>query len=129
MSLSNANNQSSVVIPLGSPDADKLIHGVVCPKNMKITSVYLVNSAAIAADDSDYCKVELKNGANVVAELDSRAAHEDGIADGVAEALNLVDAYSEPEAGDLLSVNYDETDTGTAVALTDAVLVVNWHCK
>lgn len=129
MSLSNENNPSVAVIHLGSPSADAVIPGVVCPANMKIKSVYLVNGDDIAASDTDFVQLSLKNGSDVVAELDSRAAHENGISADTAEALNLVAAQAEPEAGDLLMVNYDETDTGTNVALTDAKLCICWHAK
>lgn len=130
MSLSNENNPSVAIIPLGSLSADATLPGVVCPKKMKIVGVSLLNGAAIAASDTDFVQLSLvKADDTVVAELDSRAAHENGIAAHTKEALNLVSGQEDQAADTVLKVVYNETDSGTAVALTNAVLVIHWHAK
>lgn len=127
MSLSNENNPSLAMIALGSISADVEMPGLVCPKNMKIVGVSLLNGAAIAASDTNYVMISLKTAADVVvAEIDSRAAHENGIAANTKEALNLVAAQAEQDADTVLKVVYDEEGT---VAMTDAVLVIHWHAK
>ena len=127
--ISNENSPCVTVIDLGSPSADLLLPGAYAYKSMKLVSVALVNGAAIAASNTDYVQLELKSGSTVLAELDSRAAHENGIAMNTGEALNLVAAEALLAAGASLTVNYNETDSGSAVALTDAKLVLTWHTK
>jgi hypothetical protein len=128
--LSNENNPGSYCIDLGSPSADAVkMAGAMGGKSWKVLSVSLVNNAAIAADNSNYVILELKKGSTIVAELDSRAAHENGLADETLEPLNLVTAQVEMAAGSVLSVNYNETDAGTNVALTDAVLCIHYAVK
>jgi hypothetical protein len=59
--------------------------------------------------------------------MDSRAAHENGIAANIAEPLNLVAAEKYITAGQLISALSNETDAGTNVALTNAMLLVNYR--
>lgn len=128
--LSNENNPRLMCIPLGSSTADAVTLAGVSNKAITVKGVNLLNAAAIAASDTDYVKVELKKGSTIVAELDSRAAHENGIAQNAKEPLNLVSSsVSEVAASSVLSVNYDETDSGTNVALTGAVLCIDYVSK
>jgi hypothetical protein len=123
--MNNQNHPISVPIYLGSlTDNNKLIPAMYLPKRSKIVSAHVINGAAIAASDADYCQIELKNGANIVAEIDTRAAHENALAQNVAKALNVSESYDEPAAGSSLSVLYKENGN---VALTDAVLVVTYY--
>jgi len=126
MSLSNENNPQLAVLALGSLTADTStkLPGMYFPKKTKIKSAHIINGAAIAADNSNYAQVSLYNGSDVVAELDTRAAHENGLAENVAKALNVVDAESVLDAGTTLLVDYQETGT---MALTSAVLVVEHY--
>lgn len=131
MALNNENNPHVMIIPVGSPAADAtVLAGLSSGQKLKVLSCYLINAAAIAASDTNYVQISLEKGAigatTVVAELDSRAAHENGIAQNVPEAMNLVAAEVEISAGELISVNYNETDAGTNVALTSAVVCVNY---
>lgn len=128
--LNNENNSQVLCVPLGSPSADDVVlAGVNAGSRWKVSSVYLLNEALIAASNTDYVQIELKKGATVVAEIDSRAAHEDGIAANTAEALNLVSAEALMAANQVLSVNYNETDSGSAVALTGAVLCLKYSVQ
>lgn len=125
MALSNENNSQVSVVHLGSLTTDATaIPAIHFPKRSKIKSVKLMNGALIAASDSNFCQVALRRGTTVVAELDTRAAHENGLAANVAKALNLVDAESEPAAGTDLNLLYNETGT---VGLTDAKLVIEHY--
>lgn len=130
--LNNANNPHVLLVPLGSPSSDGVIlAGVPTGKSLVVTSVQLVNQAAIAASDTNYVQLKLKANQVEVAELDSRAAHENGIASLTVEPLNVsgaVAAYVVP-AGASLSVVYDETDAGTNVALSSAALSINYYVK
>lgn len=129
MSLSNENNMHCVVIDLGSPSGDLLIPGMSVRKDIVIENVDFINGAAIAASDTDFIQLDLRSGSTVIAELDSREAHEDGIEADVAKALNIVAAEAERDAGETLTVNLNETDAGTNVALTDAKLCVWYRVK
>lgn len=127
--LNNENNPHVLCVPLNSPSADAVVLAGVSKKGFVVTGVSLLNAASIAASDTDYVKVEFKKGSTIVAELDSRAAHENGIAANTKEPLNLVSAQVSVAADAILSVNYDETDSGTAVALTGAVLCIDYVSK
>lgn len=128
-SVSNENSPCVTVINLGSPSADALLPGAYAYKSMKLVSVALVNGATLAASNTDYLKLELKKGSTIVAELDTRAAHENGLTANVAKALNIVSDEALLAALSSLTVNYDETDAATNVALTNAQLVLTWHVK
>lgn len=124
MSKSNHNCPISVAVHLGSLAAAAVIPALYLPKKSKLVSAHLMNGALIAASDSNYCGVSLKKGSTVLAELDTRAAHENGLAANVAKALNVVDAESELDEGSSLTAEYTETGT---IALTDAVLVITYY--
>jgi len=122
----------SMVLDLGSPDADDaIIAGAYAylPRKFQIESVVLVNGATLAASDTNYAQVSLKNGSDVIAELDTRAAHENGLTADVAQEMNIDDDYSEVDSGSTLTVAYDETDAGTNVALTSAKLIIHGWWK
>ena len=114
------------VIPLGSLSADKSLPAFLCSGPVVLKNVTLLNGAAIAASDTDFVQLSLQAGDEVLAELDSRAAHENGIAELAAEPLNLVEGKEKVAGGTVLKAVYNETDSGTAVALTDAVLIVEY---
>jgi len=120
----------TVMIPLGSPSADAAtIAGAYfhALRKCKITKAALVNGATLAASDTDFTIVNLKNGTDIVAEIDTRAAHEDGLTEHVGKAMNIDSTKNEVAAGSTLTVQYNETDSGTAVALTSAVLALQGY--
>jgi hypothetical protein len=111
-------------IQLGSPSADdSIVAGAYFYAHRKcvITSAVVIDGAGIVADNSNYVQLELLNGADVVAELDSRAAHENALVVDVAKAMNISSTYEEIAAGDTLTVNYQETGT---VAMTNAMIQI-----
>ena len=127
---SNENNPHVLCVDLGSLSADGVVKmGAIVGKSAVVQSVQLWNGAAIAASDTNYVQLELKKGSTVVAELDSRAAHENGVAQDVLEALNVVSAAKTIASGELITVNYNETDAGTNVALTAALLCMQYVVK
>ena len=130
-SLSNENNAHIMLSNLGSAATDFVqLTGINPTKRIEIISVHLINAGAIAASDTDFVQLSVEKGpiggTTVVAELDSRAAHENGIADDTPEPLNLVAAEVIVAKNLLISVNYNETDAGTNVALTNAMVVINY---
>ena len=128
--MSNENNPHIMCVPLGSPAVDAVVlAGTSSARKMYVKAVELLNAGSVAASDTDFVVLELLKGATVVAELDSRAAHENGIAANTREPLNLVAAQVEIAANSVLSVNYNETDAGTNVALTGAVLCIHYWVK
>jgi len=128
--LNNENNPQARCVALGSPSVDAtLLGGAVGGKGWRVLSVSLVNGGTVTASDTNYVSVELRRGATVVAELDSRAAHESGLLANTLEPLNLVTAQRDIASGAILTVVYDETDAGTNVALTGAMLCVHYAVK
>lgn len=120
--MNNENNPQVAVVHLGSLTTD----GHVLPvahllKKSKILGVKLLNGAAVAASDSNYFQLTLKKGSTTVAEMDSRAAHENGVTANVAKALNIVSGQETQDALSDLTLTYNETGT---VALTDAKLAI-----
>jgi hypothetical protein len=117
-------------IPLASPSADAT--GIAggfsyLHRKFKVLAVHIINGAAIAADNANYVLLNLKAGASTVASLDTRAAGNGALVSKTAKAMTMVDANAEVPAGSTLTVDYDETDAGTNVALTSAVLVVSGY--
>lgn len=120
----NSRNPHSVLVNLGSIAAADTVAAMRTSRKIAIKGVYLANSADIAASDTNYVQVSLKNGSDVIAEIDSREAHEDGLSDGVFKALNLVEAQLEVAKGTSLTVEYAEAGT---VALTAAQLQIDYE--
>jgi hypothetical protein len=121
----------TVVIPLGSPSADALdgLPGAYfhAHRKCRIEEVSIVNGANIAASDTDFVLLNLKNGSNVVALLDTRAAGNGALAARTGKTLTLNPANAVIAENSTLVVAYDETDAGTNVALTSAVLQVTGY--
>lgn len=124
--LNNENNPIIVMIPVGTQGTDNVQLPGFCPsKKGKVLSVKLINNAVVAASDTDYVQVSLKKvGGNVVAEMDSRAAHEGALAKNEAKSLNVVAGEAEISANQNLEVDYQEAGT---VTLTNAVLQVEYY--
>lgn len=134
MALNNQNNPHVLVIPVGSPAVDAVVlAGLPQGHRMEVISAHLVNAATIAASDTDFAQISLQKGTvaspTVVAELDTRAAHESGLVANIPKLMNVVAAEKTIGAGDLISAKYDETDAGTNIALTGAVIIVNYFVK
>ncbi len=127
---SQERNPICIPMVLGSPSADDaIIAGAYAYLHRKfvVTNAVLVNGAGVAASDSDYVILNVKNGSTIVAEIDTRAAHEGALTADVAAAMNISNATV--AAGSTLTVQYDETDSGTSVALTSAVVLVYGYWK
>ena len=125
MSLNNENNPSVFSVAVGSLAVDAVMPLTYCKKKMRLLSVELMNGADIAASDTDYAILYLKDSDdNVYATLDTRAAGQGAVSEFVWKAFSVSDA--EIPAGSSLKLVHDETDTGSNVALTDAVINANW---
>jgi hypothetical protein len=124
---SNFRNPVVVQLPLGSLSADKTIPAGVVPRGGKLISAHIQNGAAIAASDTNYAVIQVKDGSTVKCELDTRAAKENGLVQNVGKAMRVLD--EDLVSGSSLTVVYDETDAGTNVALTDAVLTLCYWQK
>lgn len=121
MSINNANNPQLVVVPLGSIAAAGDLPALYLPKKSYIKSAAVIDQAGIAASDTNYVQISLQNGATVIAEMDSRAAHEGALTALVGKVLNMVSAEQSQAAGSSLKVVYAE---GGTVQMTNAVLVL-----
>ena len=122
-SLINANQPMVAVIELGAITADGDVFGVYLPKKSRIVSVHVANGATISASDTDYFQISLQLGSTVIAELDTRAAHENGVTANTPKALNLVAAQVDQAAGSYLKATYNEEGT---MAMTAGKLIVTY---
>lgn len=131
--IANENNPMSMCVPLGSPSADATVLGgsLNGGKNRIVTSVRLLNAATIAASNTDYVLLSLKKGSTSIATLDSRAGGQGAITANTNKSLVLSSTAADLKiaANDVISVVYDETDAGTNVALTGAVLCFDYVVK
>jgi len=129
--LNNDNNPHSHCVSLDSPSADAVSLGgaVHSGKSWVATKVYLLNAANIAASNTDYVLLQLKKGATNVATLDTRSSGNGAVTANAVKALTLVSSETTMAAGSVLSVNYDETDAATNVALTGAMLCAEYTVK
>lgn len=130
MSGSAYNSQNvPVIVPvsLGSLTADGVIHAVQVPQKFVVTAFKVVNAANIAASNTDFALLQLKAGSTVLAQYDTRAAGQGALTANVAKSGALTGAVATPgfslpavvvAKGTDLTVVYDETDSGTAIALT-----------
>ncbi len=121
--MNNENSPQVSVISLGAISADGEVFGLLLPKKSVIKSAYVKDGAGIVASDTNYIQVSLQNGATVIAELDSRAAHENGLVANVPKAMNVVAADKIVPAGSYLKAVYNEEGT---VAMTAGELIVEW---
>lgn len=124
MSKHNDNNRHVTVIPIGTQGTDNTqLPAIHFPSKSKIKSVKLMNGATIAASDTDFVQVGLQlTGGAVIAEIDSRAAHENGLVKNTAKGLNIVE--DDVAAGSNLEIDYQE---GGTVTLTNAILIIEWY--
>jgi hypothetical protein len=122
MALNNENNPCVVVIPLGSISTDGSLPACYLPKKSKVLSAHIIDGTGFVASDTNYVQISLQNGSDVIAELDSRAAHEGALTALVGKAMNMVAAQQEQAAGSSLKVVYNEEGT---IAMTNAVMVLS----
>lgn len=111
----------TLTFPFSTIAAD-ITSAIRIPNDIKIVSAHVVSVAGVAASDTNYAIVNVTNkgaagsGSTVVAEFDTRAAHENALAANVAEAMNLnaTAANLEIAAGSVLTalVNIDGTTAG-----------------
>ncbi len=90
------------------------------PRPFVVTGVKLLDQAGIAADNTNYVTLTVKQGTTTVASLDTRAANQGAVTANVAKAFALGTAVDggvrEPlPAGDL-KLTYAEGGTGTTTA-------------
>ncbi len=121
----NEKNPLLVVVPLGTQGSDITLPAGLVPYKSLLKGAWIQDKAGIAASNTDYAVMQLKNGSTVLASYDTRAAGQGALAANVGKAMSLTSALQEIAAGSSLTLDYNETDTGTAVTLTSAVLVLH----
>lgn len=124
--MNNELNPSIALVKVGSPSADLTIPAMCLVKKSKILSVKIMNGAGIAASNTDFAVISLKAGSTTVASYDTRAAGQGALTANVSKAFAIVSGEETQVAGTDLTLVYDETDSGTAVALTDAVVQIEY---
>ena len=127
--LNNANNPQVLCVPLGSSTSDATLLAGVKSKGLVVTGVSLLNQANLASSSSDYFVLSFKKGSTTVASLDTRLSGQGAITANAKKAFNLVSSEAAVSADAVLSAVYDETDSGSAVALSGAVMCVDFVSK
>ena len=127
MAKSNENEPLAVSLLRGSAAANLTgVPALYMPKKSKVMSVRICDQLGIAADNTNYVVVSVKNGSAVVASYDSRAAGQGALAAGVSKAAALdpgaVDAIHVPAGSDL---TVDVAVHGAAV-LTNANITMEY---
>lgn len=113
MSKSNENNPHTVVIPIGTQAASIELPGMKARKKMVMKNMYLINQAALAADDTNYLQVQLlaAPGGAVLAEVSTKLTGGEG---SLVKNVGLAAGETEVEipAGSNLAVNVIKNGTG-----------------
>ena len=126
--MNNENNPHLLVIPLGSLAADKVVPAGYLPKKSVIVGLALQNGAAIAQSDTNYAVVNLKVGSQIIGSVSTQLTGGQGPLVALQPLAGAIVAGQEVQAaGAALSAQYDETDAGSNVALTDALLIVQYY--
>lgn len=120
----NENNPHVMLIPIGSQNADKVLPGPKFPKNVRIKKVALLDQAGVAADDTNFLTIQLKDDGASIAEIDTRAANEGALTANVAKYAPETEL--DVAAGSQMSV--DVNVSGTAVT-TLALLQLEYYPK
>jgi len=96
------------------------------PHAIKITSVRFGANATIAAQDTDYQKIAVKNGSNEIASITlGPAAGGDTLTLGTFVEKTPAAAYAECAAADTLTIAY--TLTGAGLAVTGLVIQIEYY--
>lgn len=106
------------------------LYDVPAGRKLKVERVRYINPTGLAEDAANYFAISVKNGSTVVAgplSTDSAGAGTNSIAADTFTAITVATDGSEVlDAGDVLSVLFDETGTATLPAgrvVIDALLV------
>lgn len=119
MSKSNENNAHVVLVHVGTRAATVLLPALYAAKKMIIKKVAYIDQAGLAADNTNYLQVQLKNSSTLLAEIDTRAANEGALTANVAKVAP--ETGIAVAAGSTLTVNAVKNGTGVP---TDGVLVL-----
>jgi hypothetical protein len=99
---------------------------VTLDKNFVLTGCKLINRAAIAASNSDYVTLTLKNGATVLGTLDTRAANQGAVTALVKAAFAMTAETQDVAAASTLKLTYAEAGTGN---IDHAQIVIEGYWK
>ena len=113
MSKNNQNNPAVIVSHLGTVSTVGDYPICNLPARFVLVSVKLLDQAGIAADNTDYVTLTLKNGSSSLASYDSRAANQGAATALVAKSFALTAAEQVIAAGSDLKLSYAEGGTGT----------------
>lgn len=116
----NQNNPEVLVCHVGGAAADGDYPLCYLPKKFVLLGAKLLDQVGIAASDTDYLVLKIKNGSTELASLDTRAAHEGAVTALVAKSFALTSAEQNLAAGSSLSLNYAETVDMGDILLTAA---------
>jgi hypothetical protein len=126
MSNSHANNPDVLTAYLGTVSTAGTYPLFYLPKNFIILGARVTDQNGVAADNTNYITLTLKQGATAIASYDSRAANQGALTANVSKAMVLDAAIpaglvtngaaNEIPAGDY-SMTYAEGGTGTTTLM------------
>lgn len=132
MSLNSQNNSQLLISLLGAVIAatPKTVHAYNSGlRKRRVKAVKLVNGAALAGDDTNNVKVELKAGATVIATYTNDVAS-GGLAQHVAKAMTLSTTEADLLLGKGVDLTIEATHNGTGQALdAEAKVEVEMHVQ
>lgn len=124
--LDNANNKNVNEIALGALSVAGDVYGLYIPEKAVVTGVYVVDSAALAASDTNYVTAKLMAGTVELASYDSRAANQGALVANTPKAANMILKAPVVPAGTYLKVTFAKGGTG---AFTGGKVFVQWYEK
>lgn len=96
------------------------------PQNFVLTGAKILDQNGIAASDTNYVTLTLKNGTTSLGSYDSRTANQGAATALVAKAFAMTSATQDVAAGSSLKMTYAEGGTGTT---TLAQIVLEGYLK
>ena len=96
------------------------------PQNFVLTGAKLLDQAGIAANNTDFVTLTLKNGSTTLGSLDTRSANQGAVTALVGKAFAMTATTQDVAAGSSLKLTYAEGGTGTT---TLAQVVLEGYLK
>ena len=113
MAKNNQNNPPVVSLYLGTISTAGDYPLCHLPKKFVLTGAKLLDQAGIAADNTNYVTLTLKNGSTTLGSLDTRAANQGAVTALVGKSFSMTSAEQSIAAGSDLKMTYAEGGTGT----------------
>lgn len=115
----NTNRLYCEAVKSSSLNTSAQIRRIPIDRNMKLEGVVICSRAGITADNTNYSKIQFKNGSTVIAE---RSFQSGDLAASTNEALDI-SGVPDLDSSEQIQVFYEATGTGLAIDL-DCMLLL-----